>query len=152
MYDECPLCAKTGHPLQFCPRRDEFPTFVQEHSHRMCFSNQGPLQPLPNTYNPTWRNSDHGSWNNIEAPNQAFAPPSQQESIDTTLEDTLKLLAQSTLQFQQSTSSMIQEHSTALTKLGIQLEQIVQALNEHQSGGDDQEEKEDDVKIVKHSN
>lgn len=38
---------------------------------------------------------------------------------------------------------MIQEHSIALTKLEIQLGQIVQALNEHQSGGDDQEEDEE---------
>ncbi|CAN6554677.1 unnamed protein product [Malus baccata var. baccata] len=112
----------------------------------MCFSNQEPLQPLSNTYSPAWRNSDHGSWNNIEALNQAFAPPSQQEYLDTTLVDTLKPLAQSTLQFQQSTSSMIQEHSIALTKLEIQLGQIVQALNEHQFGGDDQEEKEEQPK------
>ncbi|KAB2608457.1 hypothetical protein D8674_011625 [Pyrus ussuriensis x Pyrus communis] len=70
----------------------------------MCFSNQGPQQPLLNTYNPIWRNLNIDSWNNIQ--------------------DTLELLAQSTLQFQQSTNSMIQEHSTALTKLEIQLGQI----------------------------
>lgn len=100
MYGVCPLCSKTGHPFQFCLRKDEFPTFVQEYLHCMCFSNQEPLQPLSNTYSPSWRNSDHGSWNNIEASNQAFAPPSQRESFDTLLEDTFELLAQSTLQFQ----------------------------------------------------
>ncbi|CAN6695302.1 unnamed protein product [Malus baccata var. baccata] len=78
------------------------------------------------------RNSDHGSWNNIEAPNQAFAPPPHQTPFDTSLEDTLELLAQSTLQVQQSMSSMIQEHSTALTKLETQLGRIVQALNKQQ--------------------
>ncbi|KAB2600397.1 hypothetical protein D8674_010668 [Pyrus ussuriensis x Pyrus communis] len=87
----------------------------------MCFSNQRPLQPLPNTYSP-------------------------QESFDTTLEDTLKLLAQNNFQFQQSTSSIIQNHYLALTKLEIQVGQIVQAINEHQSDGDDQEEKEEQPK------
>ncbi|KAB2608463.1 GDSL esterase/lipase [Pyrus ussuriensis x Pyrus communis] len=100
----------------------------------MCLFNQGPLQPLPNKYSPIWRNFHHDSWNKIEAPNQAFAPPSQQEFFDTTLEDTLRLLAQNNLQFQQSTSSIIQNHSLALTKPEIQVGQIVQAINEHQSG------------------
>ncbi|RXH80918.1 hypothetical protein DVH24_004832 [Malus domestica] len=54
-----------------------------------------------------------------------------QQSFDTTLEDTLKLLAQNNLQFQQSTSSIIQNHSLALSKLEIQVGQIVQALNNH---------------------
>ncbi|KAB2615455.1 hypothetical protein D8674_022043 [Pyrus ussuriensis x Pyrus communis] len=75
----------------------------------------------------------------MEAPNQAFAPPPQQPPLDTSLEDTLELIAQSTLQFQQSTSSMIQEHSIALTKLEVQLGQIVQALNEQQPCGDGQD-------------
>ncbi|RXH67375.1 hypothetical protein DVH24_027522, partial [Malus domestica] len=46
------------------------------------------------------------------------------ESFDTTLEDTLDLLTQSTLQFQRSTSSIIQNHSIALTKLEILLSQM----------------------------
>ncbi|CAN6711669.1 unnamed protein product [Malus baccata var. baccata] len=55
-----------------------------------------------------------------------------QEFFDTTLEDTL--------------NNVIQNHSLALTKLEIQVGQIVQALNEHQSDGDDQEEKEEQPK------
>ncbi|KAB2614741.1 hypothetical protein D8674_021329 [Pyrus ussuriensis x Pyrus communis] len=65
-------------------------------------------------------------------------PPQQQTPFDTSLEDTLDLLAQSASQFQQSTSGMIQEHSIALTKLEIQLGQIIQVLNE-QPGSDGQD-------------
>ncbi|KAB2631126.1 GDSL esterase/lipase [Pyrus ussuriensis x Pyrus communis] len=114
--------------------RNEFPTFVREHSHLISLSNQRPIHPLLNTYSPIWRDLNHDSWNNIQAPNQTFAPPPQQTPFDTSLEDTLDLLAQSASQFQQSTSIMIQEHSITLTKLEIQLGQIVQALNEQPCG------------------
>ncbi|CAL9020190.1 unnamed protein product [Prunus brigantina] len=103
-----------------------------EVSHMMNSYNQRPRNdPFSNTYNPGWRNHPNFSWSNNQNQNQAsssFQPKSS------SLEDTVKLLAQNTLQFQQTTNGALQQHSAALTKMEIQLGQIADSLNQREPG------------------
>ncbi|CAL9005427.1 unnamed protein product, partial [Prunus brigantina] len=77
------------------------------------------------------KNHPNFSWSNNQNQNQAsssFQPKSS------SLEDTVKLLAQNTLQFQQTTNGALQQHSAALTKMEIQLGQIADSLNQREPG------------------
>ena len=89
--------------------------------------NQRPRNdPFSNTYNPGWRDHPNLSWKN----NNQFQ--NFQPKPATTLEDTVKMLAQNTVQFQQTTNSTLQKHSAALTKMETQLGQIADALSQRE--------------------
>ncbi|CAL8988133.1 unnamed protein product [Prunus brigantina] len=91
--------------------------------------NQRPRNdPFSNTYNPGWRDHPNFSWKN----NNQFQ--NFQPKPATTLEDTVKMLAQNTVQFQQTTNSTLQQHSAALTKMETQLGQIADALSQREAG------------------
>ncbi|CAL9028852.1 unnamed protein product [Prunus brigantina] len=115
-----------------CPAGNDYPAFIHEQAHMMNSYNQRPRNdPFSNTYNPGWRNHPNFSWSNNQNQNQAsssFQPKSS------SLEDTVKLLAQNTLQFQQTTNGALQQHSAALTKMEIQLGQIADSLNQREPG------------------
>ncbi|CAL8988202.1 unnamed protein product [Prunus brigantina] len=84
--------------------------------------------PFSNTYNPGWRDHPNFSWKN----NNQFQ--NFQPKPATTLEDTVKMLARNTVQFQQTTNSTLQQHSAALTKMETQLGQIADALSQREAG------------------
>ncbi|CAN6576807.1 unnamed protein product [Malus baccata var. baccata] len=127
----CAICNIPSHLTHQCPSREAYPEFVQEQVNLMNSYNQRPRNDVySNTYNPSWRDHPNLSWrNNNQNQFQNFQPKPA-----TTLEDTVKLLAQNTLQFQQTTNSTFQQHSAALTKMETQLGQIVDALNQREVG------------------
>ncbi|CAL9024824.1 unnamed protein product [Prunus brigantina] len=128
----CGICNVQGHSTHMCPAGNDYPAFIHEQAHMMNSYNQRPRNdPFSNTYNPGWRNHPNFSWSNNQNQNQAsssFQPKSS------SLEDTVKLLAQNTLQFQQTTNGALQQHSAALTKMEIQLGQIADSLNQREPG------------------
>ncbi|KAI5338677.1 hypothetical protein L3X38_017949 [Prunus dulcis] len=106
-----------------------YPEFVQEQVNPMNSYNQRARNdPFSNTYNPGWRDHPNLSWKN----NNQFQ--NFQPKPATTLEDTVKMLAQNTVQFQQTTNSTLQQHSAALTKMETQLGQIADALSQREPG------------------
>ncbi|CAN6562571.1 unnamed protein product [Malus baccata var. baccata] len=127
----CAICNIPSHLTHQCPSREAYPEFVQEQVNLMNSYNQRPRNDVySNTYNPSWRDHPNLSWrNNNQNQFQNF-----QQKTATTLEDTVKLLAQNTLQFQQTTNSTFQQHSAALTKMETQLGQIADALNQREVG------------------
>ncbi|CAN6570916.1 unnamed protein product [Malus baccata var. baccata] len=127
----CAICNIPSHLTHQCPSREAYPEFVQEQVNLMNSYNQRPRNDVySNTYNPSWRDHPNLSWrNNNQNQFQNFQPKPA-----TTLEDTVKLLAQNTLQFQQTTNSTFQQHSAALTKMETQLGQIADALNQREVG------------------
>ncbi|CAN6567556.1 unnamed protein product [Malus baccata var. baccata] len=127
----CAICNIPSHLTHQCPSREAYPEFVQEQVNLMNSYNQRPRNDVySNTYNPSWRDHPNLSWrNNNQNQFQNFQPKTA-----TTLEDTVKLLAQNTLQFQQTTNSTFQQHSAALTKMETQLGQIADALNQREVG------------------
>ncbi|CAN6697883.1 unnamed protein product [Malus baccata var. baccata] len=129
--EACAICNIPSHLTHQCPSREAYPEFVQEQVNLMNSYNPRPRNDVySNTYNPSWRDHPNLSWrNNNQNQFQNFQPKPA-----TTLEDTVKLLAQNTLQFQQTTSSTFQQHSAALTKMETQLGQIADALNQREVG------------------
>ncbi|CAL8988499.1 unnamed protein product, partial [Prunus brigantina] len=118
-----------GHPTYQCSTSEAYPEFVQEQVNLMNSYNQRPRNdPFSNTYNPGWRDHPNFSWKN----NNQFQ--NFQPKPATTLEDTVKMLAQNTVQFQQTTNSTLQQHSAALTKMETQLGQIADALSQREAG------------------
>ncbi|CAL2239416.1 unnamed protein product [Prunus armeniaca] len=112
----CAICNIPGHPTYQCSASEAYPEFVQEQVDLMNSYNQRPRNdPFSNTYNPGWRDHPNLSWKN----NNQFQ--NFQPKLATTLEDTVKMLAQNTVQFQQTTNSTLQQHSAALTKMETQL-------------------------------
>ncbi|KAI5338660.1 hypothetical protein L3X38_017931 [Prunus dulcis] len=112
----CAICNIPGHPTYQCSASEAYPEFVQEQVNLMNSYNQRPRNdPFSNTYNPGWRDHPNLSWKN----NNQFQ--NFQPKPTTTLEDTVKILAQNTVQFQQTTNSTLQQHSAALTKMETQL-------------------------------
>ncbi|VVA32708.1 Hypothetical predicted protein, partial [Prunus dulcis] len=112
----CAICNIPGHPTYQCSASEAYPEFVQEQVNLMNSYNQRPRNdPFSNTYNPGWRDHPNLSWKN----NNQFQ--NFQPKPATTLEDTVKMLAQNTVQFQQTTNSTLQQHSAALTKMETQL-------------------------------
>ncbi|KAB2600241.1 hypothetical protein D8674_010512 [Pyrus ussuriensis x Pyrus communis] len=125
----CAICNIPSHPTHQCPSREAYPEYVQEQVNLMNSYNQRPRNDVySNTYNSSWRDHPNLSWKN----NNQFQ--NFQPKPATTLEDTVKLLAQNTLQFQHSTNSTFQQHSAALTKMETQLGQIADALNQREVG------------------
>ncbi|KAB2600240.1 hypothetical protein D8674_010511 [Pyrus ussuriensis x Pyrus communis] len=125
----CAICNIPSHPTHQCPSREAYPEYVQEQVNLMNSYNQRPRNDVySNTYNSSWRDHPNLSWKN----NNQFQ--NFQPKPATTLEDTVKLLAQNTLQFQHSTNSTLQQHSAALTKMETQLGQIADALNQREVG------------------
>ncbi|KAM2960453.1 hypothetical protein FF1_030149 [Malus domestica] len=125
----CAICNIPSHPTHQCPSREAYPEFVQEQVNLMNSYNQRPRNDaFSNTYNPGWRDHPNFSWKNNNN-YQNFQPKPA-----STLEDTVKCLAQNTLQFQQATNSTFQQHSAALTKMETQLGQIADALNQREVG------------------
>ncbi|CAL9000990.1 unnamed protein product [Prunus brigantina] len=121
----CAICNIPGHPTYQCSASEAYPEFVQEQVNLMNSYNQRPRNdPFSNTYNPGWRDHPNLSWKN----NNQFQ--NFQPKPATTLEDTVKMLAQNTVQFQQTTNSTLQQHSAALTKIG----QIADALSQREPG------------------
>ncbi|CAN6570922.1 unnamed protein product [Malus baccata var. baccata] len=127
----CAICNIPSHLTHQCPSREAYPEFVQEQVNLMNSYNQRPRNDVySNTYNLSWRDHPKLSWrNNNQNQFQNFQPKPA-----TTLEDTVKLLAQNTLKFQQTTNSTFQQHSAALTKMETQLGQIADALNQREVG------------------
>ncbi|XP_050104654.1 uncharacterized protein LOC126584261 [Malus sylvestris] len=124
----CAICNIPNHLTHQCPSREAYPEFVQEQVNLMNSYNQRPRNDVySNTYNPGWRDHPNLSWKNNNFQN--FQPKPAP-----TLEDTVKLLAQNTLQFQQATNSTFQQHSAALNKMETQLGQIADALNQREVG------------------
>ncbi|KAI5339036.1 hypothetical protein L3X38_018308 [Prunus dulcis] len=124
---ECAICNIPGHPTYQCSASEAYPEFVQEQVNLMNSYNQRPRNdPFSNTYNPGWRDHPNLSWKNNDQ-FQNFQPKPA-----TTLEDTVKMLAQNTVQFQQTTNSTLQQHSAALTKMETQLGQIADALSQRE--------------------
>ncbi|CAL9012099.1 unnamed protein product, partial [Prunus brigantina] len=118
-----------GHPTYQCSASEAYPEFVQEQVNLMNSYNQRPRNdPFSNTYNPGWRDHPNFSWKN----NNQFQ--NFQPKPATTLEDTVKMLARNTVQFQQTTNSTLQQHSAALTKMETQLGQIADALSQREAG------------------
>ncbi|CAL9012109.1 unnamed protein product [Prunus brigantina] len=125
----CAICNIPGHPTYQCSASEAYPEFVQEQVNLMNSYNQRPRNdPFSNTYNPGWRDHPNLSWKN----NNQFQ--NFQPKPTTTLEDTVKMLAQNTVQFQQTTNSALQQHSAALTKMETQLGQIADALSQREPG------------------
>ncbi|CAL8089611.1 unnamed protein product [Prunus armeniaca] len=125
----CAICNIPGHPTYQCSASEAYPEFVQEQVNLMNSYNQRPRNdPFSNTYNPGWRDHPNLSWKN----NNQFQ--NFQPKPATTLEDTVKMLAQNTVQFQQTTNSTLQQHSAALTKMETQLGQIADALSQREPG------------------
>ncbi|CAL8168488.1 unnamed protein product [Prunus armeniaca] len=125
----CAICNIPGHPTYQCSASEVYPEFVQEQVNLMNSYNQRPRNdPFSNTYNPGWRDLPNLSWKN----NNQFQ--NFQPKPATTLEDTVKMLAQNTVQFQQTTNSTLQQHSTAITKMETQLGQIANALSQREPG------------------
>ncbi|CAL8988224.1 unnamed protein product [Prunus brigantina] len=125
----CAICNIPGHPTYQCSASEAYPEFVQEQVNLMNSYNQRPRNdPFSNTYNPGWRDHPNFSWKN----NNQFQ--NFQPKPATTLEDTVKMLAQNTVQFQQTTNSTLQQHSAALTKMETQLGQIADALSQREAG------------------
>ncbi|CAN6567579.1 unnamed protein product [Malus baccata var. baccata] len=125
----CAICNIPSHPTHQCPSREAYPEYVQEQVNLMNSYNQRPRNDVySNTYNSSWRDHPNLSWKN----NNQFQ--NFQPKPATTLEDTVKLLAQNTLQFQHTTNSTLQQHSAALTKMETQLGQIADALNQREVG------------------
>ncbi|CAL2239421.1 unnamed protein product [Prunus armeniaca] len=125
----CAICKIPGHPTYQCSASEAYPEFVQEQVNLMNSYNQRPRNdPFSNTYNPGWRDHPNLSWKN----NNQFQ--NFQPKPATTLEDTVKMLAQNTVQFQQTTNSTLQQHSAALTKMETQLGQIADALSQREPG------------------
>ncbi|KAI5338466.1 hypothetical protein L3X38_017737 [Prunus dulcis] len=125
----CAICNIPGHPTYQCSASEAYPEFVQEQVNLMNSYNQRPRNdPFSNTYNPGWRDHPNLSWKN----NNQFQ--NFQPKPATMLEDTVKMLAQNTVQFQQTTNSTLQQHSAALTKMETQLGQIVDALSQREPG------------------
>ncbi|KAI5335268.1 hypothetical protein L3X38_025401 [Prunus dulcis] len=125
----CAICNILGHPTYQCSASEAYPEFVQEQVNLMNSYNQRPRNdPFSNTYNPGWRDHPNLSWKN----NNQFQ--NFQPKPATTLEDTVKMLAQNTVQFQQTTNSTLQQHSAALTKMETQLGQIADALSQREPG------------------
>ncbi|KAB2595254.1 hypothetical protein D8674_017561 [Pyrus ussuriensis x Pyrus communis] len=123
----CAICNIPSHLTHQCPSREAYPEYVQEQVNLMNSYNQRPRNDVySNTYNPSWRDHPNLSWKN----NNQF----QNFQPKPTLEDTVKLLAQNTLQFQQTTNSTLQQHSAALTKMETQLGQIADALSQREVG------------------
>ncbi|XP_034213009.1 uncharacterized protein LOC117625579 [Prunus dulcis] len=123
----CAICNIPGHPTYQCSASEAYPEFVQEQVNLMNSYNQRPRNdPFSNTYNPGWRDHPNLSWKN----NNQFQ--NFQPKPATTLEDTVKMLAQNTVQFQQTTNSTLQQHSAALTKMETQLGQIADALSQRE--------------------
>ncbi|KAI5343486.1 hypothetical protein L3X38_011362 [Prunus dulcis] len=113
----CAICNIPGHPTYQCSASEAYPEFVQEQVNLMNSYNQRPRNdPFSNTYNPGWRDHPNLSWKN----NNQFQ--NFQPKPATTFEDTVKMLAQNTVQFQQTTNSTLQQHSAALTKMETQLD------------------------------
>ncbi|CAL8993408.1 unnamed protein product [Prunus brigantina] len=112
----CAIRNIPGHPTYQCSASEAYPEFVQEQVNLMNSYNQRPRNdPFSNTYNPGWRDHPNFSWKN----NNQFQ--NFQPKPATTLEDTVKMLARNTVQFQQTTNSTLQQHSAALTKMETQL-------------------------------
>ncbi|CAN6566345.1 unnamed protein product [Malus baccata var. baccata] len=129
----CAICNIPNHLTHQCPSREAYPEFVQEQVNLMNSYNQRPRNDVySNTYNPSWRDHPNLSWRNNNQNQNQFQ--NFQPKPATTLEDTVKLLAQNTLQFQQATNSTFQQHSAALTKMETQLGQIADALNQREVG------------------
>ncbi|KAB2611126.1 hypothetical protein D8674_019158 [Pyrus ussuriensis x Pyrus communis] len=125
----CAICNIPSHPTHQCPSREAYPEYVQEQVNLMNSYNQRLRNDVySNTYNSSWRDHPNLSWKN----NNQFQ--NFQPKPATTLEDTVKLLAQNTLQFQHTTNSTLQQHSAALTKMETQLGQIADALNQREVG------------------
>ncbi|CAL9029654.1 unnamed protein product [Prunus brigantina] len=125
----CAICNIPSHPTYQCSASEAYPEFVQEQVNLMNSYNQRPRNdPFSNTYNPGWRDHPNFSWKN----NNQFQ--NFQPKPATTLEDTVKMLAQNTVQFQQTTNSTLQQHSAALTKMETQLGQIADALSQREAG------------------
>ncbi|CAL8988109.1 unnamed protein product [Prunus brigantina] len=125
----CAICNIPGHPTYQCSASEAYPEFVQEQVNLMNSYNQRPRNdPFSNTYNPGWRDHPNFSWKN----NNQFQ--NFQPKPATTLEDTVKMLARNTVQFQQTTNSTLQQHSAALTKMETQLGQIADALSQREAG------------------
>ncbi|KAI5351515.1 hypothetical protein L3X38_004406 [Prunus dulcis] len=125
----CAICNIPGHPTYQCSASEAYPEFVQEQVNLMNSYNQRPRNdPFSNTYNPGWRDHPNLSWKN----NNQFQ--NLQPKPATTLEDTVKMLAQNIVQFQQTTNSTLQQHSAALTKMETQLGQIADALSQREPG------------------
>ncbi|KAI5328171.1 hypothetical protein L3X38_027567 [Prunus dulcis] len=125
----CAICNIPGHPTYQCTASEAYPEFVQEQVNLMNSYNQRLRNdPFSNTYNPGWRDHLNLSWKN----NNQFQ--NFQPKPATTLEDTVKMLAQNTVQFQQTTNSTLQQHSAALTKMETQLGQIADALSQREPG------------------
>nr|XP_028944591.1 LOW QUALITY PROTEIN: uncharacterized protein LOC114819587 [Malus domestica] len=129
----CAICNIPNHLTHQCPSKEAYPEFVQEQVNLMNSYNQRPRNDVySNTYNPSWRDHPNLSWRNNNQNQNQFQ--NFQPKPATTLEDTVKLLAQNTLQFQQATNSTFQQHSAALTKMETQLGQIADALNQREIG------------------
>ncbi|XP_020421297.1 uncharacterized protein LOC109949626 [Prunus persica] len=125
----CAICNIPGHPTYQCSASEAYPEFIQEQVNLINSYNQMPRNdPFSNTYNPDWRDHPNLSWKN----NNQFQ--NFQPKPATTLEDTVKMLAQNTVQFQQTTNSTLQQHSAALTKMETQLGQIADALSQREPG------------------
>ncbi|KAI5335253.1 hypothetical protein L3X38_025386 [Prunus dulcis] len=125
----CAICNIPGHPTYQCSASEAYPEFVQEQVNLMNSYNQRPRNdPFSNTYNPGWRDHPNLSWKN----NNQFQ--NFQPKPATTLENTVKMLAQNTVQFQQTTNSTLQQHSATLTKMETQLGQIADALSQREPG------------------
>ncbi|XP_020415512.1 uncharacterized protein LOC109948026 [Prunus persica] len=102
----CVICNIPGHSTYQCTASEAYPEFVQEQVNLMNSYNQRPRNdPFSNTYNPGWRDHPNLSWKN----NNQFQ--NFQPKAATTLEDTVKMLAQNTVQFQQTTNSPTQEEN-----------------------------------------
>ncbi|KAM1376190.1 hypothetical protein ACFX2F_037958 [Malus domestica] len=129
----CAICNIPNHLTHQCPSKEAYPEFIQEQVNLMNSYNQRPRNDVySNTYNPSWRDHPNLSWRNNNQNQNQFQ--NFQPKPATTLEDTVKLLAQNTLQFQQATNSTFQQHSAALTKMETQLGQIADALNQREIG------------------
>ncbi|WP_193450537.1 hypothetical protein, partial [Streptomyces plicatus] len=120
------------------------------------FDNRQRYDPYSNTYNPGWRDNPNFSWTKgptqgdpsqshqfqpIQSQSNAppgfqkpnFTPNPQNQRIDS-LEETMKLLAQNTLQFQQSTVQSLNTTTQSITKLEYQMGQLANSISARDKG------------------
>ncbi|KAI5343278.1 hypothetical protein L3X38_011154 [Prunus dulcis] len=103
------ICNIPGHPTYQSSASEGYLEFIQEQVNLMNSYNQRLRNdPFSNTYDPSWRDHPNLSWKN----NNQFQ--NFQPKPATTLEDTVKMLAQNTVQFQQTTNSPTQEENEKL--------------------------------------
>jgi len=141
----CAICSSHTHSTQHCPSSASYPELIEDLNAIQNFQKPSHNNPYSETYNPGWARHPNFSWSKGQyqggppgftqpsAPRPQFSQPSVQPQKQS-LEDTLHMFMQSTMQFQQATQSTLQANTQAIAKLEIQMGQLATSLSEREKG------------------